>query len=216
MIEPIIEHLEAAFGVPRPRRSSDPLDVLVETILSQSTTDLNSRRAFASLKRRFPTWEQALRARHQTIAQAIQSGGLANIKAARIKAVLRSIKRRRGSLDLAFLCHLPLKEAKAFLRSLQGVGPKTAACVLLFACRRPVFPADTHILRVTQRMGLIPKTCSDERAHNILEEMIPPEKYYSTHINLIRLGRQICRPRNPRCLECPVLDYCPYGQQAGG
>jgi endonuclease-3 len=204
--------LEAAFGVPQPRRSQDPLDSLIETVLSQSTTDANSHRAFASLKRRCPTWEQALRARPQTIARAIQSGGLANIKSVRIKTILSEIKQRRGSLDLSFLCQVPIEEAKEFLLSLDGVGPKTAACVLLFACRRPVFPADTHILRVTRRIGLIPQRCSDERAHEILEGLIPPKKYYSTHINLIRLGRQICRPQNPQCLECPVLEYCEYGQ----
>jgi len=216
LMEYIIQNLEATFGVPTPRRSQDPLDSLIETILSQSTTDTNSHRAFASLKRRFPTWEQVCRARPHVIARAIQTGGLANVKSVRIKTMLHEIQERRGSLDLSFLCQAPLEEAKAFLLSLDGVGPKTAACVLLFACRRPVFPADTHILRVARRMGLIPKKCSDERAHDLLEGLIPPKKYYSTHINLIRLGRQICRPQNPKCLECPVLEYCEYGQLENG
>lgn len=212
MIRSIIQHLEATFGVPKPRPPQAPLDELIETILSQSTTDINSHRAFAHLKQRFPTWEQARRARPQTIAKAIQRGGLASIKSVRIKTILNEIKRRRGSLDLSFLRRTPINEAKEFLLSLDGVGPKTAACVLLFSCRRPVFPADTHILRVTRRMGLIPKKCSDEQAHEILERLIPPKKYYSTHINLIRLGRRICRPQNPKCLECPVIEYCDYGQ----
>ncbi|MBI3952014.1 MAG: endonuclease III [Acidobacteria bacterium] len=214
MIEYVIQNLEATFGVPKPRPAPDPLDSLIETILSQSTTDINSDRAFTSLKRRFPTWEQALRARTQVMAKAIQSGGLANIKSLRIKTILQEIYQRRGSLDLSFLRQAPINEAKEFLRSLDGVGPKTAACVLLFSCRRPVFPADTHILRVTRRIGLIPRKCSDERAHEILESLIPPKKYYSTHINLIRLGRQICRPQNPKCSECPVLEYCEYGQDS--
>jgi endonuclease-3 len=208
----LIEHLEAAFGVPRPRPREDPLDVLIETILSQSTTDTNSRRAFATLKKRFPTWEQARRARPASIARAIRSGGLANVKSVRIKNVLNEIKERRGSLDLSFLNEAPVEEAKAFLVSLEGVGPKTAACVLLFACRRPVFPADTHILRTTKRLGLVPEKCSDEQAHARLERLIPPKKYYPTHINLIRLGRGICRPQDPQCLECPLLEYCAYGQ----
>jgi endonuclease-3 len=209
----IIQNLEAAFGVPKQRPRQDPLDVLIETILSQATTDTNSDRAFARLKERFPTWEQARRARPESIAQAIQSGGLANVKSVRIKNILNEIKKRRGLLDLSFLHDVSLAEAKTFLLSLEGVGPKTAACVLLFACRRPVFPADTHILRVTRRLGLIPQKCSDEQAHEMLENLIPPKKYYSTHINLIRLGRQICRPQHPKCLECPLLEYCEYGQK---
>jgi endonuclease-3 len=209
----IIQNLEAAFGVPKQRPRQDPLDVLIETILSQATTDTNSDRAFARLKERFPTWGQARRARPESIAQAIQSGGLANVKSVRIKNILNEIKKRRGLLDLSFLHDVSLAEAKTFLLSLEGVGPKTAACVLLFACRRPVFPADTHILRVTRRLGLIPPRCSDEQAHEMLENLIPPKKYYSTHINLIRLGRQICRPQNPKCLECPLLEYCEYGQK---
>ncbi len=213
MIEYMIQNLEATFGVPKARSPQDPLDTLIETILSQATTDVNSHRAFASLKRRFPTWEQARVARPHTIANAIQSGGLANIKSLRIKTILHDIKMRRGSFDLSFLCRVPIEEAKEFLLSLEGVGPKTVACVLLFACRRPVFPADTHILRIARRMGLIPPQCSDERAHGILECLIPPKKHYSMHINLIRLGRQICRPQQPKCWDCPVLDYCEYGQQ---
>jgi endonuclease-3 len=213
-ITAIIQNLEATFGVPTPRRRADPLDVLIETILSQATTDANSRQAFARLKERFPTWEQARRAPTPRLARAIETGGLANVKSVRIKNLLNEIRRRRGSLDLAFLHDAPLDEAREFLLSLDGVGPKTAACVLLFACRRPVFPADTHILRVTTRLGLIPQKCSDERAHEILEGLIPPKNYYSTHINLIRLGRQICRPQNPKCVECPLLEYCEYGQSA--
>jgi endonuclease-3 len=212
MMEYIIQNLEATFGVPKPHPLEDPLDSLIETILSQSTTDTNRDRAFARLKQRFPTWEQARQARPQAIAQAIQSGGLANIKSVRIKAILNEIKQRRGSLDLSFLRQAPIDEAKAFLLSLDGVGPKTTACVLLFSCRRPVFPADTHILRVSRRLGLIPKKCSDERAHEILERLIPPKKCYSAHINLIRLGRRLCRPQHPKCLECPILEYCEYGQ----
>lgn len=213
-ITALIQNLEATFGVPFPRRREDPLDVLIETILSQSTTDSNRDRAFAQLKQRFPTWEKARRARPETIANAIRCGGLANIKSVRIKAILNEIKRRCGSLDLSFLCQMPLEEARRFLLSLDGVGPKTAACVLLFACQRPVFPADTHILRVTRRLGLIPAKCSDGRAHEILEALIPPKKCYSAHINLIRLGREICRPQNPRCPVCPLIEYCAFAHSS--
>ncbi|MCS6805542.1 MAG: endonuclease III [Acidobacteriota bacterium] len=214
MMTSIIERLEAVFGVPRPGPKRNPLDVLIETILSQSTTDINSRRAFLQLKRRFADWQQARRARAQTIADAIRQAGLANIKSVRIKRVLQRIHARCGSLDLDCLRRMPLDDAKAFLTSLEGVGPKTAACVLLFGCRRPVFPADTHILRVAKRLGVVPPACSAARAHELLGQLIPSKKYYSTHINLIRLGRRYCRPRHPRCVACPLLDHCRYAQQA--
>lgn len=214
MMASIIKRLEAAFGVPRPGPTQHPLDVLIETILSQATTDINNRRAFLQLKQQFADWQHVRRARAETIANTIRSAGLANVKSVRIKRVLQSIYARCGSLDLRCLHHMPLADAKAFLTSLEGVGPKTAACVLLFGCRRPVFPADTHILRVTRRLGLIPTAYSAARAHDLLGRLIPAKKYYSTHINMIRLGRQYCRPRQPRCIACPLVDDCRYAQQA--
>ena len=206
----ILQNLKAAFGVPKPQRGLDPLDVLIETILSQSTTNANSDRAFANLKRRFPTWDRAMRAQVSSIESAIKSGGLARQKSARIKELLVEINRRRGSLDLAFLKTAPLDEAKEFLSSLKGVGPKTVACTLLFSCNRPVFPIDTHIFRIARRLELIPERCSDEEAHRLMGEMIPKKRYFEAHINLIRLGRQVCRPTNPRCEQCCLLDYCEY------
>jgi len=215
MIKRIIENLEATYGRPRLRPDRDPLETLVETILSQSTNDLNRDRAFTHLKKRFGSWEEVRRARAGSIAKAIKVGGLANIKSVRMKKILNEIKNRVGSLDLSFLKRAPIEDAKQFLTSLEGVGPKTAACVLLFSCRRPVFPADTHILRVTRRLGLIPPKCSDERAHEILGRIIPANKCSSAHINLIRLGRQVCRPKNPQCEECCLLEYCLYAQEMG-
>jgi endonuclease-3 len=209
----ILQNLKAVYGMPKPQRGLDPLDVLIETILSQSTTNANSDRAFANLKRRFPTWERAMRARVSSIETAVKSGGLARQKSARIKELLVEINRRRRSLDLAFLKTAPLDEAKDFLSSLKGVGPKTVACTLLFACNRPVFPIDTHIFRIARRLGLIPERCSDEEAHRLMGEMIPRKRYYEAHINLIRLGRQVCRPTNPRCEQCCLLDYCEYYQK---
>jgi len=206
----ILQNLKAAFGVPEPQRGLDPLDVLIETILSQSTTNANSDRAFASLKHRFPTWDRAMRARVSSIETAIKSGGLAKQKSARIKELLVEVNRRRGSLDLAFLKTAPLDEAKEFLSSLKGVGPKTVACTLLFSCNRPVFPIDTHIFRIARRLEMIPERCSDEEAHRLMGEMIPKKRYFEAHINLIRLGRQVCRPTNPRCEQCCLLDYCEY------
>ena len=206
----IIQNLKAVYGTPKPEQGLDPLDVLIETILSQSTTNANSKRAFESLKHRFPTWESARRARVSSIEAAIKSGGLAKQKSVRIKELLNDINNRRGSLDLAFLRTAPLEEARAFLAGFKGVGPKTVACTLLFAFNRPVFPIDTHIFRIARRLGLIPERCSDEEAHRLMAEMIPEQRYYEVHINLIRLGRQICQPRDPLCERCCLVDYCEY------
>ena len=206
----IIQNLRTVYGAPEPQRGLDPLDVLIETILSQSTTNANSDRAFESLKRRFPTWEAARRARVTSIEAAIRSGGLARQKSARIKKLLNEIHNRRGSLDLSFLNTAPLEEAKKFLASFKGVGPKTVACTLLFACNRAVFPIDTHIFRIARRLGLIPEKCSDEEAHRLMGEMIPRRRYFEAHINLIRHGRRVCRPRDPLCEQCCLVDYCEY------
>ncbi|HXU38758.1 MAG TPA: endonuclease III [Blastocatellia bacterium] len=206
----IIQNLQAVFGVPKLTRGLDPLDVLIETILSQSTTNANSKRAFESLKQRFPDWELARRARISSIEAAIKSGGLAKQKSVRIKVLLNELHKRLGSLDLAFLKTAPLDEASAFLASFKGVGSKTVACTLLFAFNRPLFPIDTHIFRIARRLGLIPEKCSDEEAHQLMREMIPPKRYFEVHINLIRLGRQICRPRDPLCERCCLVDYCKY------
>ena len=208
----ITQNLEATYGIPRNTDPDDPLDELILTILSQSTTNINSHRAFENLKRRFPDWEMARRARTTSIAAAIKSGGLANVKSIVIKNVLAEIKARCGNLDLSFLKTAPIDEARAFLTSLKGIGPKTAACVLLFACHRPIFPMDTHIFRILRRVGLVPARCSDEQAHRLMEALIPLGKHYSLHINLIRHGRQICRPQNPKCAECSLIEHCAYGQ----
>lgn len=208
----ITQNLEATFGVPRNDSHEDPLDELINTILSQSTTNLNSHRAFASLKQRFPDWEQVRRARPASIAAAIKSGGLANVKSIVIKNILNDIQQRHGILDLSFLKTVPIAEAREFLILLKGVGPKTAACVLLFACKRPVFPMDTHIFRILRRAGLLPEKISDQLAHEMIENLIPPKKHYSLHINLITLGKRICHPRNPKCGQCPLNEHCDFGR----
>ncbi len=211
----IIQNLERAYGVPvnkRPPRA-DPLDELVATILSQATSDTNSERTFAALKKRFPTWEAVLRAREATLAETIRAGGLANQKATVIRAVLRQIKEERGLLDLSFLHDVPAEEAVAYLSKFRGIGPKTVACTLLFACRKDVFPLDTHIFRILRRVGLVPQKCSDSRAHAIMSAIVPAGKFYSFHVNLIRHGRKLCRPREPLCERCPIVEYCDYGQE---
>ena len=211
----VIQNLKSVYGLPECEPGLDPLDVLIQTILSQSTTNVNSYRAFESLKRRFPTWEQARRARASSIEAAIRSGGLARQKSVRIKNLLNEIFERRGSLDLSFLSTAPLEEAMQFLASFNGVGPKTVACTLLFACNRPVFPIDTHIFRIARRLGLIPERCSDEEAHRLMTAMIPEGRFYEVHVNLIRHGRKVCRPQNPLCEQCCLIDYCLYYETMG-
>lgn len=208
----IVQNLERAYGVPENRRSSDPLDMLVKIILSQATSDTNSHRTFAALKKRFPTWDAALRARASTIAVTIRSGGLSNQKAQVIKEILRQIRDEHGSLDLSFLHDFDEEAATGYLRQFRGIGPKTIACTLLFACRKEVFPLDTHIFRVLRRVGLIPQKSTDQRAHEIMNRTVPKGKFYSLHVNLIRHGRALCRPREPICERCPIVEYCDYGQ----
>lgn len=208
----ITQNLEATHGVPRNDTHQDPLDELIATILSQSTTNINSNRAFASLKARFTNWEQVRRARPATIASAIKSGGLANVKSLVIKNILNEILARQGNLDLSFLKTVPLEAARSFLLSLKGVGPKTAACVLLFSCNRPVFPMDTHIFRILRRIGILPEKINDKMAHRMIEKLIPAPKFYSLHINLITHGRRVCYPKPPKCEQCSLIEHCNFGQ----
>ena len=211
----IVQNLERTYGTPTNRRqprATDPLDMLVQVILSQATSDVNSERTYAALKRRFPTWDAVLRAREATLADTIRAGGLANQKAKVIRDLLRQIKARTGALTLNFLHDASVEEAVQFLSAFRGIGPKTVACTLLFACRKDVFPLDTHIFRVLRRVGLIPPNSTDERAHQLMNRLVPTGKFYSFHVNLIRHGRALCRPRDPLCEQCPIVEYCDYGQ----
>ena len=190
----------------------DPLDELINTILSQNTNDLNRDRAYHALRAKFPTWEAVRDAPAGQVITAIKSAGLANQKGPRIQQVLRRITAERGELDLNFLRDLPTDEAKAWLTSLDGVGPKTASIVLLFALGKPAFPVDTHIHRVTGRLGLIPPKTSADKAHGILEELVPPEWYHSFHLNVIEHGRQVCKAQRPLCQQCVLQKHCDYFQ----
>ena len=210
----IIQNLESAYGVPVNKWADwDPLDMLVSVVLSQATSDTNSDRTFAALKERFPTWEAVLRARESSIAAAIKSGGLANQKAAVIKGLLRQIRDEHGSLDLSFLRSMTVEEAARYLSQFRGIGPKTVACTLLFSCGQETFPLDTHIFRILRRVGLVPERCTDARAHELMNRLVPAGKFYSFHVNLIRHGRKLCRPRDPLCERCPVVEYCDYGRE---
>lgn len=208
----IIERLATLYGEPVWRPHGDPVTELVLTILSQNTSDTNSGRAFIRLHERFPTWELLREAPVDQIESAIAVGGLAKQKAPRIKASLEAVWQARGSFDLGFLREMPVDEAKRWLRELKGVGPKTAACVLMFALGRPALPVDTHVHRVSQRLGLVSAKASAEKAHDILEAMLQPGQMYAFHISLIKHGRRICHAQRPLCEACPLLDRCPAGQ----
>ncbi len=201
------------YGEHPERPALDPVAELVSTILSQNTNDRNRDRAFERLRRRFPTWEALRDGPPAEVAEAIRPAGLSQIKAPRIQAALRRIGDRAGGIALDFLAEMPLAEARAWLTALDGVGPKTAAIVLLFAFGRPAFPVDTHIHRVTRRLGLIPPNASREKAHLLMEELLPAETYYTVHLNLIRHGREVCHPHRPACGECRLRDLCRYGQE---
>jgi endonuclease-3 len=202
--------LLAEYGEPTWRPHMDPVSELVGTILSQNTNDVNRDAAFDRLRSRFPTWEQVRDADTDAVIEAIRTAGLANQKGPRIQEALRFITEERGELDLGFLCDWPVEEAKDWLTSINGVGPKTAAIVLLFSLDRPAFPVDTHVHRVTKRLGLIGPKVSREKAHDELERLVPQEDYYPFHLNLIRHGREVCTSRNPRCDECALRDLCDY------
>jgi endonuclease-3 len=199
------------YGQPVWRNPLPPVDELISTILSQNTNDINRDRAFESLRARFPNWEAVRDARAADVIAAIRPAGLANQKGPRIQEVLRAITAERGALDLTFLKDLPLEEARAWLTKFKGVGPKTAAIVLLFSLGRPAFPVDTHIYRVTGRIGLRPERMTVEEAHPYLEALFPPETFYAAHLNLIRLGREVCGARKPNCPACPLRRLCDYG-----
>lgn len=203
------------YGPPTWRNPLPPVDELVSTILSQNTNDTNRDRAFESLRKRFPTWEQVRDADAGAVIEAIRTSGLANQKGPRIQQVLRDITAERGSLDLVFLSSLPLEDARAWLMKFKGVGPKTAAIVLLFSLGRPAFPVDTHIYRVTGRLGMRPEKMTVEDAHGHLEGLLPPETYYAAHLNIIRLGREICTARKPACGVCPLASICRYAIALG-
>lgn len=223
------------YGRPRNLPHRAPLDELVLTILSQNTNDRNRDVAYARLRGRFPTWEAAARAPAREIERAIRPGGISKVKSERIKQILALIRKRppgikpRGGFatghagsepavpidaSVAWLAEAPRERALEFLEALPGVGRKTAACVLLFSYGRPEFPVDTHVYRVSSRLGLIRPKASFNEAHDTLRLASEPDEVYELHVNLIRHGRRLCKPRNPLCKQCPLLRLCPYGREA--
>lgn len=210
-VEKVHSALMHVYGPLEWKPGIDPLSELVLTILSQNTSDNNRDMAYFSMRKRFPTWEEVRDAPTHELAESIKSGGLSNIKAPRIQQVLRQIgDERDGDLNLDFIGNMSVEDAKGYLARFKGVGPKTAACVLMFACGMPVMPVDTHVHRVSGRLGLIgPRTTADQ-AHIDLEEIVPPEKRYSFHIYVIWHGRQVCKAQRPLCELCAITPYCEY------
>jgi endonuclease-3 len=205
----VLARLDAAFGRPRPGRRSDALDELILTVLSQNTNDRNRDRAYASLRGRYPTWDAVLAADDRAVARAIAVGGLANQKGMRIRRILARLRDEHGRLDLSFLRRWPDAKVAAYLSSFVGVGEKTVNCVLLFALGRHAFPVDTHIHRLSQRLGLVPSGADVATAHRRMAELVPSRDCYAAHLNLIRHGREVCHARRPACGVCVLADLCP-------
>ena len=208
-ISQILPILVSTYGDRPWRRRLEPVGELVQTILSQNTSDANSGRAYASLIKRFSTWENIAAADISAIADAIRSGGLADAKAKYIKGALSALKDEGHGFDLDFLRQYGVKEAREWLTRLPGVGMKTASCMLLFSLGMPAFPVDTHVYRVAKRLKLIDNGLSVDKAHAELERLVKAEDVYRCHMLFIEHGRKTCRARQPLCHRCPLASICP-------
>lgn len=206
----VYQRLAGVYGLPGWDNATPPLDELINTILSQNTNDRNRDLAYNNLRGHFPSWEAVRDADTEVVIAAIRPAGLANQKGPRIQMVLQQITEERGALDLNFLFDLPAEEAFTWLKHFKGVGPKTASIVLQFSLGKPAFPVDTHVYRVSGRIGLRPEKMSVEQTHLFLAQLFHPQQYGPAHLNLIRLGREICHARNPQCPVCPVKELCNY------
>lgn len=203
--------LRRAYGVPKGQRR-DPISTLVATVLSQNTNNVNSDRAYCAMREAFPTWQDVMKAPPRKLEKVLRVGGLARTKSRRIQKILRSIE-ARGSLSLRYLEKMSVAEAERELCSFDGVGPKTARCVLLFAFAKETFPVDTHIERILKRLGLVPAKMSAKKTHDLVQSLAPKRCFLSLHLNLIAHGRAICHPRNPECAYCVLKARCAYFRQ---
>ncbi len=208
-ISQVIDLLEKEYGIAVWKPRLDPLSELIYTVLSQNTSDVNSQRAFSKLSGTFETWDELANADEAKIGKAIRRGGLFRIKAVRLKEILQGIKKDRGSLELDFLNEMDLEQARVWLMKFPGVGPKTAACVLLFSMGKPAFPVDTHVHRVARRLGLAPFKSTPEQTAAILEKVTPEKYIYQSHVHLVQHGRVICHARKPECDNCNLEQICP-------
>lgn len=211
----VCDRLDEEYGTLEWRSHGEPLGALVMTILSQHTSDKNSERAYDNLRKAYTTWDDVREAPVGDIADTIRSGGLADAKAPRIKNVLGEINEKTGATNLDFLRDMSTEEGKAYLLGFHGVGPKTMACVMMFSLGRPVLPVDTHVFRVSHRLGLIEKRIGEAKAHNALESLLRPERVYPFHVHMIRHGRRVCVAQKPRCGMCVLADECDYYRGGG-
>jgi endonuclease-3 len=211
-IKRLSELLEEEYGRKDWKVHGDPLSVLIATILSQNTSDNNSHKAFAYLKSEFKNWNEARKAKVKKIADTIRSGGLADVKALRIKNILNQIYEENQNLNLSFLKRWRTDRIKSWLRRFKGVGDKTIACVLLFSLKRPAMPVDTHVLRVSKRLGLVPQNLNATKTQALLEKLIPGNLIYQFHLNLIACGRMVCKAANPLCQDCVLIENCKFGK----
>lgn len=212
----IVRRLRRQYGKALLPRRLDPLGELIFTVLSQHTSDKNTYPAYESLRARFADWDAVRRARVPSIVAAIRRAGLANQKGPRIKGILQEVHRREGKTSLDALHGMPTRQAAKYLASLHGVGPKTVACVLLFACGRPVLPVDTHVYRVSKRLGLIDRRITAEKAHEVLADRVPARLVLDFHVKLLEHGRAVCKAQNPRCEACVLVEGCPHGRSVVG
>ena len=212
-LDRVYRRLTDHYGRPRWTRSGTALDCLILTVLSQNTNDRNSLAGFRKLKERFGDWAEVEAAPWRRVASAIKVSGLSNVKSRRIKQILKRVRKERGAHSLEELKRWDPERAIEYLRDFPGIGPKTAACVLMFSFGKPVFPVDTHILRVSKRLALIPPKTSAEEAHHLLQSVTPDDRVYPLHLLLIRHGREICTARNPQCRPCVLLPTCPTGRE---
>ena len=202
-----------AYGYPEWRQHLPPVDELVCTILSQATSDINRDRGFEGLKAKFPDWESVRDAPVEEIRKAIHSAGLSNMKAPRIKQALEYITDSVGEIDLDFLEEMEVTAAREWLTEIEGIGLKTASIIMLFCYNKPAFPVDTHVHRVTRRLGLIDEKIDATKAHYLMEQIAPPDNYYADHLNIIRHGREVCKAQRPHCEQCFLRSYCDYYQK---
>jgi endonuclease-3 len=208
-----LEELWHNESMSHPPGSDEPLDGLILTVLSQNTNDRNRDRAFESLKERFNSWDEAAGAEIREIAEAIRPGGLANIKAARIHNILKTVLSEAGSYSLQMLKSRDTGRVRSFLEKIPGIGPKTIACVLLFDLGRPAFPVDTHVARVARRIGWVDQNMPPDNIESVLESVVGEGRFLGAHLNLITHGRYICKARAPRCSECPLAFLCDHNRK---
>ena len=212
----VLDRLESAYGhessPPGMYATGEPMDGLMLTLLSQNTNDRNRDMAYESLRKKFPSWGDVARASVSDIASAIKSAGLGDTKAARMKAILSKAKDDFGVFSLAEMKELEASRVREYLSNLHGIGPKTVACVMVFDLGLPAFPVETHVARISRRLGWVPPKTTPERTQDFLESIVPPQRSGGGHMNMIEHGRRICHARSPKCVECPLNDICPSNE----